>query len=64
MIFALLIINNVDISSLVMRGKVLKTNNVGTRPLYSAVSFIILIIIYRRIFLIVALFFNSSMIIE
>ena len=46
------VINRLDISLLMIRKYVSKINNVETRLLYSIVSLIILIIIYRRISLI------------
>ena len=60
----LLMINRLNISSLMIRKYVPKINNVKTRLLYSAVSLIILTIIYRRIFLIKSWSFNSIIMIR
>ena len=63
-ILIFLIINKLNASLLMMRKYVSKTNNVKTRLLYSIVSLTVLIVIYRRIFLIMSWSFNSTIIIK
>ena len=57
-------INRFNISLLIIRKHVLKTNNIETRSLYSIVSLTISTVICKRIFLIMSWFFNSTIIIK